>query len=440
MWRCVLRRVIRRVGALSRAGLVWTVLAAMGCAGPAALRGARAPASSTEPLEGVTALPGAVMPGKVGAATPPAGATVPTAPATGPEAAAPDASQPAVEKPGIPGLPELGVDLAMLQAEYDIPIEVNDAVVACVRKFVAPGARASFARWLARSSRLLPRTRAILREQGLPEDLAYVAMVESGFSIHARSRARAVGAWQLISSTARRYGLRQDAWVDERRDPEKAAVAAARFLRDLHERFGDWRLTVAAYNAGPRRVLRAVKRGYGSFWEMARRPGVLPRETRVYVPTVLAAAIVARHPAAFGLLVGAVGREAWVDSAQVEIPRATSLTALARAAGVTVAALRELNPELRRGSTPPRAYALRIPQARASAFAARWPAISRQEARRIAARRRVSPGELRWTLRRGEGTVRRGAVDHVELEDAKQQHLPMAELENEAGVFVRARR
>jgi membrane-bound lytic murein transglycosylase D len=132
----------------------------------------------------------------------------------------------------------------------------------------------------------------------------------------------------------------------------------------------------------------------------------LPRETRAYVPTVLAAAIVARHPEAFGLVVDSVDREAWVDSAVVEIPRATSLSALARAAGVTVEALRELNPELRRGSTPPRAYALRIPQAQATAFAARWSAISRQEARRAPARHRVSPGERLWAVSRGGGAWR----------------------------------
>jgi membrane-bound lytic murein transglycosylase D len=280
----------------------------------------------------------------------------------------------------------------MLQAEYDIPIEVNEDVIRSIRRFAAPGARASFARWLARSSRFLPRIRTVLREQGLPADLVYLAMVESGFSTHARSRARAVGTWQLISSTARRYGLRQDAWVDERRDPEKAAFAAARFLRDLHELIGDWQLTFAAYNAGPASILRGMKRGYATFWDMAREPGVLPRETRAYVPTVLAAAIIARHPEAFGFAVADLESREWSDDVVVTIPRATSLSALARAAGVGVEVVRDMNPELVAGSTPPRAYALRIPRTKSATFAARWPAVARQEARRMAARHRVSPG------------------------------------------------
>jgi membrane-bound lytic murein transglycosylase D len=239
-------------------------------------------------------------------------APTPAAPAQ-PEVASPAPPSPAPALKAIPGLPELvDVDAERLHAEYDIPIEVNEQVVRCVRKLSSPGARPYFARWLARSHRVLPRIRAVLREEGVPEDLVYLAMVESGFASNARSRAGAVGAWQLLPSTARRYGLRQDPRVDERRDPEKAARAAARFLGELHRQLGDWHLAFAAYNAGPARILKARRLGYDTFWEMARHPGVLPRETRAYVPTVLAAAIIARHPESFGFsndVVAAVERD-----------------------------------------------------------------------------------------------------------------------------------
>jgi membrane-bound lytic murein transglycosylase D len=269
------------------------------------------------------------------------------------------------------GLPALAPDLTGLQADFDIPIAVNAQVLRAIREYRAPGARRGFARWLSRSRGLGPPLRAILREQGVPQDLIYLAMVESGFTMSARSAAGAVGPWQLIAATGRRFGLRVDRWVDERRDPEKAARAAALFLRALYVRTGDWHLAWAAYNAGPARLDRVLRRTPAGFWELERRR-LLPAETRAYVPRILAAAIIARHPEAFGFREEELRPEGWVDYELVVIPRATSLARLAAVAGVELRALRALNPELRRGLTPPRAYLLKLPRAAAGVFAERW--------------------------------------------------------------------
>src|SRR6266542_4362538 len=139
-----------------------------------------------------------------------------------------------VEAPGrIPGLPEIDHDLRRLQTEYDIPVDINDQVIAYVRFFQAPLVRPHFVKWLGRSYKYIPAFRKILREEGLPEDTVYLAMIESGFGNLATSRARAVGPWQFIAPTGKRMGLRQDFWTDERRDPEKSARAACRFLKEL---------------------------------------------------------------------------------------------------------------------------------------------------------------------------------------------------------------
>lgn len=332
----------------------------------------------------------------------------------------------------LPGLPELDHDADQLRAEYDIPIDVNDAVVKYVRFFQSPEVRPLFARWLSRLHRYGPRYAEILREAGLPEDTVFLAMIESGFANLATSRARAVGPWQFMAATAKSLGLRRDHWVDERRDPEKAATAAARFLARLHRETGDWRLAWAAYNAGPGRIRRARKRGYSGFWEMARAKGVLPAETGAYVPKIMAAAIIARHATAFGFGEGEVVPERWIEYEEVTVREATKLSSLAAAAGVSVDALLDLNPELRRTMTPPRPYALKLPRASAQRFAETWQRLSTRRPRdeegrprsTPAATARVEPGETLWSIARRIGVSVRDLASWNGIPDPERHILP----------------
>jgi membrane-bound lytic murein transglycosylase D len=300
-------------------------------------------------------------------------------------------------------LPEIEHDLRGLQAKYDIPIDVNEAVVKYVRFFQSTEVRPHFVRWLARSHRYAPRFRGILREEGVPEDTVYLAMVESGFANRATSRARAVGAWQFIAATGKQFGLRQDFWVDERRDPEKAARAAARFLIALYREHGDWRLAWAAYNAGPGRISRARKLGYFGFWKMARAKRVLPAETRAYVPKIMAAAIIAKHAEAFGFERAEVEPERWVDYHEVMVPSTTELSFVADAAGVQVDVLLDLNPELRRTCTPPRPYPVKIPRDHVQVFTRSWPRVAERAARTAVARHQVRRGETLAAVARAYG-------------------------------------
>jgi membrane-bound lytic murein transglycosylase D len=296
-----------------------------------------------------------------------------------------EATHPEEEKiaPHAPGagrialIPELDHDLAQLQAEYDIPIDVNEAVVGYIRFFQSRAARPHFVKWLGRSHRYMERYRAILKEEGLPQDTVFLAMIESGFGNFAYSRARASGPWQFIASTGKHFGLKQDFWVDERRDPEKSARAAAAYLKELHRQTGDWRLAWAGYNAGVGRIYKAKKKGYDDFWEMAATPGrkVLRAETKGYVPKLMAAAIVTKHPEAFGFKAEEIEPHAWTEYERVTIPSATLLTVIARAADVSEREVIDLNPELRRACTPPRPYEIKIPKSQAETFAKNWPAV-----------------------------------------------------------------
>ena len=175
-------------------------------------------------------------------------------------------------------------------------------MVSYVRFFQSPQVRPHYVKYLGRGHRYIPRYQQIMREEGVPEDTVFLAMIESGFANYAASRARAVGPWQFIAPTGKLFGLKQDFWVDERRDPEKAARAAARFLKELYQQTGDWRLAWAGYNAGLGTVQRAQARGYPDYWSMASAKGrrALRAETKGYVPKLMAAAIMARHPEAFG--------------------------------------------------------------------------------------------------------------------------------------------
>lgn len=189
--------------------------------------------------------------------------------------------------------------VALKNTEFDIPVRVNTLVEQWVDYFTGRG-RKHFELYLARSEYFIPFIRPILRSNKMPEDLVYLAMIESGFNNHARSRAKAVGPWQFISATGKRYGLAVNWWVDERRDIEKSTLAAIQYLKELYGIFGTWELAAAAYNAGEAKVGRAVQR-YGSrdFWVLSRHRFFRP-ETRHYVPKMIAAALISKNPTLFG--------------------------------------------------------------------------------------------------------------------------------------------
>jgi len=218
--------------------------------------------------------------------------------------------------------------------------------------------------WLSRAETYFPMIEQIFAEEGVPDELKYLAMIESGLNPRARSWARAVGMWQFIAATGRAYGLHIDSWVDERRDPEKATRAAAKMLRALYEQYGDWHIALAGYNCSPRCIKRAQRRARArvghepNYWDMYR---YLPRETRNYVPMFIATALAASNPSAFGLKASEPGPRYAYD--YVPVHGALRLSVLAQLAGTDTAMLRALNPQLRRSSLPPSTepFYLRIP-------------------------------------------------------------------------------
>jgi membrane-bound lytic murein transglycosylase D len=226
-----------------------------------------------------------------------------------------------------------------------------------------------FVQALARSGKYIPMMATVLQEAGLPEDLVYLSLIESGFSPSAYSRAKAVGPWQFIRATGVRYGLRIDNWVDERRDPVKSTRAAAAYLKDLHQQFGEWFLAAAAYNAGERRVETALQRSNTSdFWDLTERKTQLKLETRNYVPKFIAAALIAGEPEKYGF--ADLVYEAPVDYDEVTTRKPLTLTTVARLAQTTVTNIKELNPSLLRNTTPPseEGFTLRLPSGSGEIF------------------------------------------------------------------------
>jgi membrane-bound lytic murein transglycosylase D len=252
--------------------------------------------------------------------------------------------------------------VAAVESEtLDLPVELNDAVLSCLDLYQGR-LRDWFQEALSRGQKYLPGIRRTFAEEGLPQDLAYLALVESAFKTSAYSRARAKGVFQFISATGRRYGLSVDWWVDERSDPDKATRAAARYLKDLYALFGDWNLALAGYNAGEGKVLRGMSRyRKNDYWEL-RKTRALRRETKNYVPLIHAAIVIAKAPERYGFVVTPDARP---DFELVAIAGAYDLRVVAECAGEPVETLRELNPELRRLATPAdRSYDLRVPPGR----------------------------------------------------------------------------
>jgi len=244
---------------------------------------------------------------------------------------------------------------------YDYPIDLNDKVLTWVSLF-STTKRGFMENALGRASMYLPMIRQVFAEEGVPSDLAYLAVIESGFRNEAKSRAKAVGMWQFIRSTGRIYGLNGNAWVEERRDPIKATRAAARYLRRLYEISGDWYLAASSYNAGPLTLDRAIQNlGTRNFWDLSRSRW-LRTETKNYVPELCAAIVVGRNPDRYGVHIAPLVPYVYET---VTVSSMTSLTVLARCAGTDAAVLKTLNPELLRGSTPPGTYQLRVPPGKA---------------------------------------------------------------------------
>ena len=262
-----------------------------------------------------------------------------------------------------PHLRELaGQDL--LNTRFDIPVVLNDDVLRLLNFYQNRG-REIMEQGLKRSGMYVPLFREIFREEGVPLDLVYMAHVESHFKPNAYSRAKARGLWQFMLGTGKMYGLRQDWWIDERSDIVKSTHAAAQHLRDLFERFGDWHLAMAAYNVGSRRIDR-VHRRYGKnldYWAMVKRR-MLPRETRSFVPSILAAVIIFRNPERYGFK---VEPDPPLQFETIDLKEQVDLRVVAEEIDVEVADLFALNPELRRGITPfhDDDYKLKVPLGKA---------------------------------------------------------------------------
>lgn len=271
------------------------------------------------------------------------------------------------------------VEADLAATVHDVPIPLNDRVLAYVQLFQGR-LREWFENGLSRGSQYLPMIHGVFRAEGIPLDLAYVALIESAFKPTALSRAKARGVWQFMRGTAIENGLKHDWYVDERADPEKATVAAARYLKTLHRMFdGDWHLALASYNGGPGRVQRALRAsGARDFWELSASGRHLPRETREYVPMILAAAIIARNPVLYGFNV--VAQEP-IAYEKVAVPRAIDLRRVAEWTGTSIGAVQTLNPELRRLTTPARSpnYEVKVPVGTAELLRARLATAAPQE-------------------------------------------------------------
>ena len=256
--------------------------------------------------------------------------------------------------------------VAKIAPSLSLPVEMNQQVERWMERYLSDQ-RPAFEQYLAREGLYSGMIREALRRKGMPEELVYLAAIESGFFPRATSAVAASGLWQFMGPTARAYGLRIDSWVDERQDPIKATDAALDYLQSLHDQFGSWYLAAAAYNAGPGRVARAVEAHSGEptgdgavYWEIV---DDLPRETRAYVPKMLAAILLGQAAEEYGF---EVERAEPLRFDRVWVPGGTSLRAVAESVGAPLAKIRQLNPHLLRGVTPPEAlYPIRVPRGRA---------------------------------------------------------------------------
>jgi len=253
-------------------------------------------------------------------------------------------------------------------SSHDLPLAVNDVVASYLNFFQTPRGRAIVENGLRRKGKYQEMIARVLHEEGVPQDLIYLAQAESAFQPLALSRAGARGIWQFVQWRGNEYGLHRSWWVDERMDPEKATRAAAQHLRDLYGLYGDWYLAMAAYNCGPGNVQKGIERtGYADFWELYKR-NVLPRETKNYVPIILALTLIAKDAAHYGI---AVDAELPVETDVVKPGRAIDLRLVAETIDVDVDTLRTLNPSLLRMATPDDPdFVLHLPKGTSERFSA----------------------------------------------------------------------
>ncbi|HRI31532.1 MAG TPA: transglycosylase SLT domain-containing protein, partial [Candidatus Kapabacteria bacterium] len=263
-----------------------------------------------------------------------------------------------------------------------VPITINDAVEKSVAFLTQNKGRKFYQRWLERSGRWFPMMKRIAQEEGVPQEIVYLSMMESGLNPNAVSRAKAVGLWQFMQSTGEMYNLRVTRWTDERRHPEKSTRAAMRHLRDLYGDFGDWHLALASYNYGPNGVRRAIKKtgmDKPTFWDVV---PYLPKETRNYVPLFLALTIVTSNPAEYGFDIEQINFEPEHTFETMVVNESVALSVLAQCAGVSLDELRSLNTELTGISTPPgKPYELRLKVGTLQTFRERYAALTDEDKR-----------------------------------------------------------
>jgi membrane-bound lytic murein transglycosylase D len=300
-----------------------------------------------------------------------------------------------------------------------LPLQVNDAVLSYINYFATPRGHKILVHGLQRAGRYRPLIPRIFDEEGIPQELIFLAQAESGFLPRAVSRKKATGMWQFVLFRGREYGLVQSRYSDDRLDPEKSTRAAARHLRDLYQHYGDWYLAMAAYNCGPGTVDRAVERtGYADFWELRRR-AVLPKETLNYVPVILAMTIMVKNAREYGL--EDVDADPALAYDALEIAAPTNLLLLADLAECPVSQIRDLNPALVKNIAPA-AWLLRIPKGTAAALLPLLETVPEEKRRSwrvhrvgegeslaaIARRYRVTESSIRTANREQGGSVRPG--------------------------------
>ncbi|HEY6348432.1 MAG TPA: transglycosylase SLT domain-containing protein [Candidatus Angelobacter sp.] len=326
--------------------------------------------------------------------------------------------------------------------QSDLPLVINDYVTGYINYFSTHG-KGTFERALARSGRYREMILRVFREEGVPQDLIYLAQAESGFHPLALSRVGARGMWQFMASRANGYGLQRNWWVDDRQDPEKATRAAARHLKDLYQEFGDWYLAMAAYNSGPGNVQQAVKRtGYADFWELYKRD-VLPKETKNYVPIILAMTIMSKNPAQYGLEEVTPDAAEKYDRVAVDYP--VDLRLVAECVDSPVEQLADLNPSLLRRTTPKdQPFELRIPEGTKEKYMDAIAAIPKDK-RVLWHYHKIESGDTLASLARKYHTTERAISAANSLVDAELRTdskliIPMTGMAPQEGVVAYSKR